>query len=86
MTDFIVHTSEHFSPLLQGFRRQAGLTQAEMAKRLGVTQQTLSAFERGAENASVGRVLEYLSILGVDLVLRQSQNERPADSAPEFEW
>ncbi|MDP4837126.1 MAG: helix-turn-helix transcriptional regulator [Orrella sp.] len=86
MTEFTVHTSEHFSALLQGFRRQAGLTQAEMAKRLGVTQQTLSAFERNAEKASAERLLEYLSILGVDLVLRQSQGKQPAASASDVEW
>jgi HTH-type transcriptional regulator/antitoxin HipB len=86
MSEFTVHTSEHLSALLQGFRRQAGLTQADMAKRLGVTQQTLSAFERNAENASARRVLEYLSILGVDLVLRQSQDKQPAGHAPVVEW
>jgi HTH-type transcriptional regulator/antitoxin HipB len=86
MNEFTVHTSEHFSALLQGFRRQAGLTQAEMAKRLGITQQTLSAFERNAEKASAERLLEYLSILGVDLVLRQSQGVPPDGSAPDVEW
>lgn len=86
MNEFTVHTSAHFSALLQGFRRQAGLTQAEMAKRLGVTQQTLSAFERNAEKASAERLLEYLNILGVYLVLRQSQGKQPAASASDVEW
>jgi HTH-type transcriptional regulator/antitoxin HipB len=71
MTDFIVRTSEQLPALLQAFRKQAGLTQAEAAMRLGVTQQTMSALERNAEKVSAGRLMKLLSILGVDLVLRK---------------
>ena len=73
MKELTVRTPEHLPVLLQGFRKHAGLTQAEMAERLGVTQQTLSAFERNAEKATVHRLVAYLTILGVGLVLRQSQ-------------
>ena len=86
MNEFTVRTSEHLSALLQGFRKQAGLTQSDMAKRLGITQQTLSAFERNADKASADRLLEYLSILGVELVLRQSQDRERADSRQEADW
>lgn len=74
MSQFTVHTPDHLPALLQGFRKQSGLTQSDMAKRLGITQQTLSAFERNADKASADRLLEYLSILGVELVLRQSRD------------
>jgi HTH-type transcriptional regulator/antitoxin HipB len=72
MTDFTVHTAEQLPALLQGFRKQAGLTQAAAALRLGVTQQTLSALERNAGKVGVDRLLQLLSILGVELVLRQA--------------
>lgn len=72
MTDFTVRTAEQLPALLQGFRKQAGLTQEATAMRLGVTQQTLSALERNAEKVSADRLLQLLSILGVELVLRQS--------------
>ncbi len=71
MADFTVRTAEQLPALLQGFRKQAGLTQAAAAMRLGVTQQTLSALERNAAKVSADRLLELLSILGVELVLRQ---------------
>ena len=86
MKEFPVHTAEHLSALLQGFRKQAGLTQSDMAKRLGVAQQTLSAFERNADKAGADRLLEYLSILGVELVLRHRQAGDPASSNPEADW
>lgn len=71
MTDFTVRTSEQLPELLQAFRKQAGLTQAETALRLGVTQQTLSALERNAEKVSASRLMRLLGILGVELVLRK---------------
>lgn len=72
MNDFTVRTAEQLPALLKGFRKQAGLTQAAVALRLGVTQQTLSAMERNADKVSADRLLQLLSILGVELVLRQS--------------
>lgn len=81
MTDFTVRTSEQLPELLQAFRKQAGLTQAEAALRLGVTQQTLSAFERNAEKVNASRLMRLLSILGVELVLRKG--EQPPSAPPD---
>lgn len=84
MTDFTVHTAEQLPALLQGFRKQAGLTQAATAMRLGVTQQTLSALERNAKKISAERLLQVLNILGVELVLRQAGDApaRQSSSSP----
>lgn len=43
-----VRTPEQLPALLKAFRKQAGLTQGQLALRLGVTQQTFSALERNA--------------------------------------
>lgn len=80
MNDFIVRTSEQLPALLRAFRKQAGLTQAEAAVRLGVTQQTMSALERNAEKVSAARLMKLLSILGVELVLRK--DDAPASTPP----
>lgn len=71
MTDYILRTPEQLSTLLQAFRKDAGMTQAQVASHLGVTQQTLSALERNAEAVSTGRLMRLLAILGVELVLRK---------------
>ena len=81
MADFTIRTAEQLPLVLQAFRKQAGLTQAAVAKRLGITQQTLSALERNAEKVSTDRLLALLSILGVELVLRQG-NDSPAPKPP----
>jgi len=85
MSDFTVRTAEQLPTLLKGFRKQAGLTQAAAALRLGITQQTLSAMERNAGKVGVDRLLHLLSILGVELVLRQA-GESPAPSASSAIW
>lgn len=81
MPDFTVRTPEQLPALLQGFRKQAGLTQAATAMRLGVTQQTLSALERNADKVSAARLLQLLSILDVELVLRQ-RGASPTSETP----
>ncbi len=69
MSEYPLRTAEQLSVLLQAFRKESGLTQSEVALRLGVTQQTYSTLERNAETVGVGRLLKLLGILGVELVL-----------------
>jgi len=79
MNDFTVRTPEQLPAMLKGFRKKAGLTQADVAARMGISQQTLSALERNAEAVSAGRLMRLLAVLGVELVLRQP--EAPAETA-----
>ncbi len=69
MSNYYLRTAEQLSVLLQAFRKESGLTQSEVALRLGITQQTYSSLERNAETVGVGRLLKLLGILGVELVL-----------------
>ena len=71
MHPYAVHAAEQLPALLKAFRKAAGLTQGEVAARLGVTQQTLSALERNAQKVSAERLLQLLGILGVDMVLQE---------------
>src|SRR5690606_27882728 len=71
MPEFTVRTAEQLPTLLQAFRKQSNLTQADAAKRLGVSQQSFSQMERRADKVSADRLLEILSLLGVELVLRK---------------
>ena len=70
MSPYTVRTAEQLPALLKAFRKQAGLTQGQLATRLGMTQQTLSALERNANRVSADRLLQLLGILGVDMVLQ----------------
>jgi HTH-type transcriptional regulator/antitoxin HipB len=72
MRPYVVHAAEQLPALLKAFRKAAGLTQGEVAARLGVTQQTLSALERNAEKVSAERLLQLLGILGVEMILQET--------------
>jgi len=69
MPKFTVRTAEQLPPLLQAFRKEAGLTQSDVALHLGVSQQTYSAMERNADKVGTARLLKLLNILGVELAL-----------------
>ena len=75
MAQFTVRTAEQLPALLRAFRKEAGLTQSEVALRLGVTQQTYSALERNADTVGAARLLKLLTILGVELALGKPSPE-----------
>lgn len=70
--DYPVKTVAQLRPILQGFRKAAGLTQAMLASRLGVTQQTYAQLEADPSAVSVERLFKVLRVLEVDLLLAQT--------------
>lgn len=52
---------------LARIRKRAGLTQAQLAKRLGVPQPRVADIERDPTKASFGRILAYLNAMGASL-------------------
>ena len=48
-------------------RRRAGITQAELAERVGTTQSALARLERGHTEPSLHRVQELVRACGLDL-------------------
>ena len=50
-------------------RLAAGLTQEQLAERLGTTQSQVSRMERQGEDISIGTLRRYVSALGKDLTL-----------------
>ncbi|PTB21230.1 XRE family transcriptional regulator [Trinickia symbiotica] len=82
--DFPISTLGQLRPILVGFRKSAGLTQAKMASRLGVTQQTYAQLEANPASASVERLFRVLRVLNVDLVLspRVARPDEPGTQQP----
>ncbi|MBB5457925.1 helix-turn-helix transcriptional regulator [Paraburkholderia sp. Cpub6] len=83
--DYAIKTLSQLRPILQGFRKAAGLTQAAMAAHLGVKQQTYAQLEANPATVSVERLFRVLRVLQVDLKLAQSgstQSVAVEDAAP----
>ncbi|GJG95380.1 helix-turn-helix domain-containing protein [Cupriavidus pauculus] len=68
-TTYPIRIQTQLSPVLQGLRKSRGLTQADVAARLGVTQQSYARLEANPARASMARVLAALQVLEVDLAL-----------------
>jgi HTH-type transcriptional regulator/antitoxin HipB len=77
MNPLLLQSPAQLSPHLKSLRKSRKLTQADMAKRLGVTQERYSQIERNPELIATGRLLEIFAALGVDVLLKL----RPPESA-----
>lgn len=70
--DYPIRTLQQIRPLLLGFRKRAGMSQAEVAALLGVTQQSYAKIEANPAATSVERLFTILRLLGSEIVLTQS--------------
>jgi HTH-type transcriptional regulator/antitoxin HipB len=75
--------------VIKGFRKQRGLTQAAMAERLGITQQSYAWFEANSATATFERLYTVLRLLDVEISLDQAaasagagKNAAPAARKP----
>ena len=62
------YSFDDIGQFLREARRTRGITQAQMAKRLGFSAVTLSALETG-KNVSTAKVEKYLQELGYRMVI-----------------
>jgi transcriptional regulator with XRE-family HTH domain len=59
-------TYKHFLALLKSSREDAGLTQQDVAKKMGQTQTFVSKSERGERRIDVAELLMFCRAIGVD--------------------
>lgn len=70
-----IKTLGQLRPVLQGFRKEAGVTQAAMASQLGITQQSYAQIEANPASTSVERLYKIMRLLNVELVLAHEQSD-----------
>ena len=70
--NYSIKTLSQLPLMLKGFRKARGLTQAAMAEKLGITQQSYAYFEANAATATLDRLFMVLRILGVEISLDQA--------------
>lgn len=82
MDIFLVQSPSQLSLHLKSLRKTRKMTQAEMAKRLRITQARYSDMERSPELIATGRFLEILAILRVDILLKLRPPEATREPTP----
>ena len=70
--DYPIKALSQLPLILKGFRKERGLTQAAIAEKLGITQQSYAYFEANPATATLDRLFMVLSILGVEISLNQA--------------
>ncbi|HEY3843943.1 MAG TPA: helix-turn-helix transcriptional regulator [Acidimicrobiales bacterium] len=69
---FRVYTAASIGPAIRHYRLQEGLTQAELADRVGLTPSYLSRLENGQETEQLRRIVGILKQLGVRITLQHA--------------
>jgi transcriptional regulator with XRE-family HTH domain len=67
-----IYSADSLGQAIRHYRREAGLTQAELAKQSGLNRTYLSDLERGQETEQVKRLLRVLRLLGVRMKLEKA--------------
>jgi DNA-binding XRE family transcriptional regulator len=60
-------TARRLIQLLADAREEAGLTQAEVGRRIGTTQSAIARFESGDSDPRLSTVARYAQVIGIDL-------------------
>ncbi|MFM0038937.1 helix-turn-helix domain-containing protein [Paraburkholderia strydomiana] len=81
----LIATPDQMGQLLAASRRHAGLTQAEAAARLGISQSRISALETDAGALTLAQLLALCGIYGLQLQLHDKSQPVP-EQAPIVEW
>ena len=64
-----IYSPESLGSAIRHYRREAGLTQAELAEAVGLQRSYLSELEQGKETEHLRRLLGVLRQLGVRMTL-----------------
>jgi transcriptional regulator with XRE-family HTH domain len=80
--EYVARTAHQLGQVLKSRRKQLGLTQREVAARVGLLQAQVSVIESHDAKATVTTLYKALSALGLELVLRDNA---PAPINP-TEW
>lgn len=69
-----------FGPILAKIREEQGMTQLELAQRLGRDQRTISSMETGLREPRISTVVAYARALGVRAAYLTEQYELALDA------
>jgi len=72
----IVRTSKQLGAAIRRHRRSAGLSQAQLGAKTNLRQATISALERGEPGTELRTVIDVITALGIEMVVRDRSQPR----------
>ena len=76
----LIRTPADLGAAIRDRRRQLGLDQASLAKRIGVSRQWVVGIEQGRGRAELGLVLRALNALGIPFTTANDDNRPRAET------
>jgi len=86
MDTLLLHSPAQLPAHLKSLRKTRGLTQAQLARRLGIGQSRLADIERHPETVSTAQLLNLFAALGVEVLLHLKPTRRQIENRPRGEW
>lgn len=78
MRDYHIQTPAQLKAALQSLRRAQGLSQLKFGRKVGLSQERISAIENHPERITTDQLLTLLMALGVGLVIKPRSHETKA--------
>lgn len=70
-------TAQQLGAIIRRARRKAGLTQAELGKKIGLRQATISKLEKGEPATRISTLLDTLTALGLEVIVDERAKATP---------
>jgi HTH-type transcriptional regulator / antitoxin HipB len=86
MHEIHVQTPQQLSSHLRSLRRRLGLTQAQLGGRLGVEQARIGKIERNPGSISVEQLIQLLTILEAEILIRPKTARPRVTPANKAAW
>ena len=81
MNSYPIKTPQQLGAVLQGYRKERGLTQADVGSKVGLAQKAVSKIELSPSQTAWSTIFKMLAALDLELVVRPK-----AKSGPRSEW
>jgi HTH-type transcriptional regulator/antitoxin HipB len=80
MNDYSIKAPNQLGPVLQGYRRERGLTQKEVGAKVGMTQKAVSKIELDPSRTGLSLIFKILAALDLEIVVRpRGQSQRRSE-------
>jgi len=81
-----ITTEQQIGQLLHGARKAKALTQAQLARQLGLSQARLSSLELNPHRLTVAQLLNILNVLGLTLTIEDTHQAAEKQTDKQGEW
>lgn len=73
-----IRTTDQLAKVIQGYRKQTGLSQKQITAKVGLLAKTVSALENTPDGVTIASLFKLLSALELEMVLQAKASNTPS--------